>query len=33
MEWTEWLLIGAILDGPIAALIYFLWRKYGNKMK
>jgi len=33
MEWTEWLLIGAILDGPIVGIIYFLWRKYGNKTK
>ena len=28
MTWTEWLLLGAILDGPILALLYYIWRRW-----
>ena len=28
MEITEWILIIAILDGPILGILYFIWRKF-----
>jgi len=28
MEITEWILILAILDGPILGILYFIWRKF-----
>jgi len=28
MDITEWILILAIIDGPILGLIYFIWRRF-----
>jgi len=30
MEWHEWVLIVAIIDGPVLALIYFMWRRWND---
>ena len=27
----EWLLLFAIVDGPVVGLLYLLWRRYNNE--
>ena len=29
----EWIMLFAILDGPVAALLYLLWRRFKNETK
>jgi len=31
MDITEWILLAAILDGPIAGLLYLVWIKFNNE--
>jgi hypothetical protein len=33
MDITEWILVVAILDGPVMGVLYLLWRKYKNEIK
>ena len=33
MDIAEWLLMVAILDGPVAGLLYLLWRRFKNETK
>tara|TARA_Y100000310_G_scaffold280171_1_gene299707 strand:+ start:2142 stop:2249 length:108 start_codon:yes stop_codon:yes gene_type:complete len=33
MTITEWLLMFAILDGPVMGMIYLLWRRFRNETK
>jgi len=33
MDITEWILLGAILDGPVIGLIYLIWRRLKNEIK
>ena len=33
MDLMEWLFLFAVLDGPVIAMIYFLWRRYRNETK
>jgi len=30
MDITEWIILGAILDGPIAGFLYLLWRSFNK---
>jgi len=32
MEITEWIILAAILDGPIAGILYLLWRYFEEKI-
>jgi len=31
MDIMEWLMVFAIIDGPIVALLYMIWRKVRNE--
>ena len=33
MDIMEWILLAAILDGPVMGLIYLLWRRFKNETK
>jgi len=33
MDLMEWLFIFAVLDGPVLALVYFLWRRLKHEVK
>jgi len=33
MDLMEWLLLAAIVDGPVMALLYLLWRRLRNETK
>tara|TARA_R100001530_G_scaffold32611_1_gene25627 strand:+ start:414 stop:515 length:102 start_codon:yes stop_codon:yes gene_type:complete len=30
---SEWLLFIAIIDGPVAGMLYLIWRKIRNEIK
>jgi hypothetical protein len=31
MDLMEWVMVVAILDGPVVGLLYILWRKLNNE--
>tara|TARA_R100000963_G_scaffold11640_1_gene8568 strand:- start:174 stop:275 length:102 start_codon:yes stop_codon:yes gene_type:complete len=33
MDIIEWILVVAILDGPVVGLVYILWRRFKNETK
>jgi hypothetical protein len=33
MDLMEWLFILAVMDGPVLALVYFIWRRFKNETK
>ena len=33
MDLMEWILVAAVLDGPVVGILYLLWRKFRNETK
>jgi len=33
MDLSEWLLFIAVIDGPVAAFIYIIWRKIKDEIR